>query len=303
MDDQKVWHTLSQAMYRPPANLVNEETQEIKQTGPICLGHIIEDKEHLDFPLNRSDGPAWYPTDMPIEPANYMQFKWTKKDNGEWHSSLGANIPLSNTLAIAARANVEAAMKQSLSTFWMIERLEAQYIQPTDTFVNRAMEHPKVKQFANERYSWKFYMITGLLLAKGKKTKKTEESNSGSGSAGLSVSAAKVAEGHGDVGGSNEHSTQVEVEGIDDHVWAIRLAEVSRTWPSKRWKIKTFFEGAVFEEDDNTNQRLDGSTVKRTLAGEGLGHLQVVGEGETGSDFFVIGLKAEEISSSSVPSA
>ena len=45
MDDQKVWHTLSQAIYRPPVQEVNKDTQEIRQKGPICLGHIIEDSE------------------------------------------------------------------------------------------------------------------------------------------------------------------------------------------------------------------------------------------------------------------
>ncbi|KAJ8128124.1 hypothetical protein O1611_g5512 [Lasiodiplodia mahajangana] len=275
---------------RPEAG---KDNKEIKQTGPICLGHIIEDKAHLDFPLNRSEGPAWYPEDMPIEPFNYMQFKWTKTDKGEWHSSSGANVPLAATVGITARADVEAAMKKSLSTFWMIERLEAQYIQPTDTFVNRALKHPKIEESIQGKLSWTVYMITGLLVARGKKSKKTEESQSVLGSAGLGVSATKAAGGHINVGVSREQDTQMEAEGIDDHIWALRLAEVSKPWSSKRWKIKTFFEGAVFEEGDNTNPSLDRSTVERTLTEEGLGGFQVIGEGEGGSDFFVIGPKPE----------
>lgn len=188
MADQKVWHVLRQTIYLPPKETV-EQNQEIRQSGSICLGDILQDLDHLDQRINE-DGPVPYPLNMPIYKPTTSKFKWSKTENGEWHLSAGVDVSVPQVPGLMIGADLKAAMKSSVGRFYDIERLEANFIQPRTPYLNAAMEDPCVEKWLQRHMSpltksWKFYMITGLLIARGKKTNKAVESNSSMASGGF----------------------------------------------------------------------------------------------------------------------
>lgn len=191
MADQKVWHVLGQTIYLPPNQYKIAETGETKQSGSMCLGDILKGLDYLDFRINE-EGPAPYPVNMPVEKATTSTFKWHQTEDGEFHLSAGANVPIAQAGGINVGAETEAAMKKSISRFFEVASLEAHYIQPRTPYVNRAMSDKYVVAWLDENKSlitksWKFYMITGLLIARGKKSKKTDETRSSDISGGFNV--------------------------------------------------------------------------------------------------------------------
>ena len=108
-------------------------------------------------------------------------------------------------------------------------------------------------------------------------------------------SAPTVAEGHAKAGHSAELATTVEAGGMDDFVWAIRLAKISRRWPAKVWSIQTYFRDAVFEdEDEDEEEGLCTGAVKTMLEADGLRNFEVVGGQGEGSTPFIIRAKAKQ---------
>lgn len=97
-----------------------------------------------------------------------------------------------------------------------------------------------------------------------------------------------VAEGHAQAGRSTEQETKFEAGGMDDFIWAIRLAKVSKKWPEKEWSIQTHFKDAVFEEREHEGEICDVNVVKNMLETEALRDYELLGGQETGSAFFVI---------------
>lgn len=70
--------------------------------GPICLGHLIPDLQHLDNVINRH-GPLDIPPDMPIYPtkAHDLTFEINKSPGVEL--SANAGVPIAAAVGVTIK--------------------------------------------------------------------------------------------------------------------------------------------------------------------------------------------------------
>ncbi len=174
------WFVLKQSHYSPPKD----------GQGPIQLGHMVPDLKDLNFVINQKTGPLPLPRGMVVYESPLEDVKWeARKDNGV--ALYGqAEIPIAPALGIiSAGGHAGFSSKSSVTTSWKLKTLNRMYIQPTTAYIEDSLEDPAVRSYIEKNQflkTWKLFMITGLIVARGATFCK-KEGNGGGSSIGPNV--------------------------------------------------------------------------------------------------------------------
>lgn len=166
----KCWFVLQQTHYPPP---VIPKNGTGTSSGPICLGHLIPDLKHLDNVVNRH-GPLWIPLDMPIYPTKAWDLTWEVNKNKRVDISGNAGVPIAAAAGLIIKQDAGVAFKRTVENFWEFESLDTFIIQPTSEYVEDSVEDEEVSTYLQKRglfRSSSLFMITGIIVARGAKTK------------------------------------------------------------------------------------------------------------------------------------
>jgi len=196
----KCWFVLQQTYFQP----ADIKTMRSGYTDkPLSLGHIISDLKHLDNVINR-EGYEPFPVAMQIQKVNLKNFNWERNSGSEVTvglqgggsgSSSGAAALLSVPTPIpVSGAEVEGgittAFQKRVKRHWQFDRLEMYIVQPTESYVDRAMEIEAVEAHVRDSAASavgfrQVYMVTGIVVARGG----ARMSESRAGESGLTVGA------------------------------------------------------------------------------------------------------------------
>jgi hypothetical protein len=160
----KCWFVLKQTHYPPPV-IPKNGTGKVGGSGPICPGHLIPDLKHLDNVINRH-GPLDIPLDMPIYPTKAWDLTW------EVNKSHGVDIS-----GVAIKLDARVAFTRTIKNFWEFVSLDTFIFQPTSEYVEDSVEDDEVAAYLKRRGflgSSTIFMITGVIVARGAKTKTSE---------------------------------------------------------------------------------------------------------------------------------
>lgn len=162
----KCWFVLPQTHYPPPEIPKNGVG---KTTGPICLGHLVPDLEHLDNVINRRE-PLQIPPDMPIYSSSKCDFTWESHQSQGFDFSSNVGLPIAAAVGITVKGDAKVAFERSVKNFWEFDSLETAIFQPTAEYIEDSMESDEVSAYLHERrfhISSSVFMITGIMVAKG----------------------------------------------------------------------------------------------------------------------------------------
>ncbi|RYP44077.1 hypothetical protein DL768_009422 [Monosporascus sp. mg162] len=280
----KCWFVLRQTHYPPPQE-EDDGNGATRQSGALCLGHFIEDLKHLDQVINVA-GPEPFPLDMPVYRTQPRQFKWEVNKDLGFEASVTAKVPVAAIASVNSKAEVGIALQRSVQRYWEIEQLDTMILQPTRSYINHCLasepivEHLKRKKLAG---GWSLFMITGLMIARGKVTGGGAESHDKNLHAGAGVAVPAIAEAS--LGGamSGKKSISASAEYSTDFVWAVRLSKITKGVFDSRWSQTTFSKGATF------NMNTKKESVETVLSTEGLANAdKITVEDEDSVEFFVI---------------
>lgn len=187
----KCWFVLRQTHYPPPTTEYLEDGREYQPgTNSLCLGDIITDLRRLDHRINQS-GPEPYPLDMLVQRTTSGRLQWITRDDGT--HELGGSFE-SPTLAaltgVTLGSDIELALKRSVSRYYDIESLETMIIQPRGTYLDRSLSHNDIRDWIKEKLllnigAWEAFMVSGMIVAQGKKSTQFDESAGPSMSSGM----------------------------------------------------------------------------------------------------------------------
>lgn len=170
----KCWFVLRQTHY-PPPDLPEFGVGIAK--GPICLGHVIPDLEHLDNVINNK-GPNEFPSDMQIYPSTAWDLAWeaSRTDGVGLEGTAGAPIAAAAGLEFSLSAGV--AFQKSIRNSNQFQKLETFIFQPTAEYVDDTVDDPQVAQYINQHttlgFSKSIFLITGIIIARGATTSREE---------------------------------------------------------------------------------------------------------------------------------
>lgn len=163
----KCWFVLRHQHYPPPTFTKTG----YKQTGgPLRLGHIIPDLQHLDNVINTKNGPLETPSDMPIYQTKSWDMTWKIDRDRGWNASASAGVPIAAAAGITVKADAGVAFQHSVQNFWDFESLETYIFQPTSEYVEDSLEDEQVASYIeNHKHfvSPSIFMVTGLIVARG----------------------------------------------------------------------------------------------------------------------------------------
>ena len=210
----KCWFVLQQTYFQP----ADIKTMRSGYTDkPLSLGHIISDLKHLDNVINR-EGYEPFPVAMQIQKVNLKNFDWERNSGSEVtvglqgggnssSSSSGSSSGGAALLSVASpspgtatatapvpgaevEGGITTAFQKRVKRHWQFDRLDMYIVQPTESYVDRAMEIEAVEAHVRDSAASavgfrQVYMVTGIVVARG--GAKTSESRSGE--SGLTVGA------------------------------------------------------------------------------------------------------------------
>jgi hypothetical protein len=141
--------------------------------GPICLGHLTPDLQHLDNVINRH-GPLDIPPDMPIYPTKAWDLTWEISNSDGVDVSATIGVPIAAAAGLTLKLDAGVAFKRTIKNFWEFASLDTFIFQPTDEYVEDSVEDDEVAAYLEKLgpfRSSKVFMITGVIVARGAKTK------------------------------------------------------------------------------------------------------------------------------------
>lgn len=168
----KVWFKLKQTHYPPPTDF--EGMVNGRETGPICLGHYIEDLKRIDFVLNRNDILA-FDDNMPVYKTTAVNFIWDDSSSTETGGKLGAGADAAIP-GVTLKANVKALFKNDIENYGEYERLDTHIVQITKSYVGDCLAVIDELTKYEKKPMWSLFVITGLMVAR--RPKKMIESSS-----------------------------------------------------------------------------------------------------------------------------
>jgi hypothetical protein len=184
------------------------------------------------------------------------------------------------------KLDVGVAFQRTVENFWEFESLDTFIIQPTSEYVEDSVEDEEVSTYLQKRglfRSSSLFMITGIIVARGAKTKASEVRKRDV-HGGLGVESPAIAEAGIDMSVSSEMRVSSAAQKTTDFVWALRLAKISMGLIDREWSHKTFSKGATFGLDDDAEL---GKQIIEALESEGLRGLERV-DVKPDDDVFVL---------------
>lgn len=180
MASSKCWFVLRHTHYPAPAFPDNGVGQS---KGPICLGHLIPDLQHLDNVINRH-GPEEFPPDMPAYLTQARDFNWqSEKDRGV-DLSAEVGLPIATAVGVMAKGSASVAFRRSVSNFSEFKSLDTFIVQVTPSYIQDALDAEEVSEYVRKHTkfgTWSMFMITGIIVAKGGRVSASEGGKKGIG--------------------------------------------------------------------------------------------------------------------------
>ncbi|KAF3182647.1 hypothetical protein TWF788_005961 [Orbilia oligospora] len=288
---ENCWFVLKQTHYPAPNA---DSMRKGKPTGPISLGHIIRDLKHLDQVIN-AESIKPFTRAMQIWETRMVDFKWNQAEEQATAVGAGITIPIVAAAGLAVGAHAGFAFRQSVKNYWEFEHLDRYIVQPTSSYVNDCLETEEIAQYVEEVQKlgyWSFFMITGLIVARGGGKSTTTEASGHEVSAGVNVSFPTLLEVGPEVTVSDSRESNFEVTHTTDFVWALRLAKISKGGLQRNWSMKTVFgresffgQSALFSEE---REKIDIEAVV-TAEGSRSDKFRVVQDDSLDSAFILFG--------------
>jgi hypothetical protein len=192
---------------------------------------------------------------MPIYRTTKHSLSFTDTTGPDISLSATAQIPTGTIPGVNVGGDVGLVFKRSVSRFWEFEKLETFIIRPTKPYVKDSLDDgggpvskylDRHRVLAGKSGSWTLYMISGIVIARGAKSGKIEDSKETGGNVGGKASALAVGEVGASVDIGNKKSVTVEFGGVSDFVWALKLTKVSKNLFGKDWEMETVSKGATY---------------------------------------------------------
>ncbi|EHK24364.1 uncharacterized protein TRIVIDRAFT_30927 [Trichoderma virens Gv29-8] len=249
----KCWFVLRQTHY-PAPKYTDRNMAYGEAKGPLRLGHLIPGPKAVDEVIN-SDAITPFPSNMHIFSTTTVNFWLSNKTEKETEAAAQGEIPIAAAAGVTVKVEAGVVFRKMMGDTWAIDRLETQIVQPTLTYLDACRKSAQVAAWIDKNKtfgSWKVYMISGLMIARGAKSERTKTSTSGAHG------------GAGGVGFTANIAIETSGQHADDFVWAIRLTEVSKGPFHSDLSRKPVMRGAVFAPGVN---KVD---VNAVFAEEGL---------------------------------
>ncbi|RDA92663.1 hypothetical protein CP533_3732 [Ophiocordyceps camponoti-saundersi (nom. inval.)] len=273
---EKVWFKLRQTHYPPgPEERILAGDGDDTKT-PICLGHIIPDLKHIDFPINGGEVVA-FPARMTVFKSESIHFKWHDGQRTGWGFALGAGGTIAAALGlVSVKASIRFAFQRSVDEYEEFERLDTYFVQPNRPYVEQCLRMALVKDHVEDKKDWSFFIITGIKVARaGKRSTRAASGTETGGGPQVKVPAVATAEATAQY--SNEAPRETEEGNMSDFIWAVRLAKVHKGVLMTDWSLDPFTHRATFGVGDEDEVDL-GLVIKD----EGLENFKVIDDEEAG---------------------
>ncbi|KAL2692429.1 hypothetical protein Neosp_002838 [[Neocosmospora] mangrovei] len=272
----KVWFKLRHTHNPAP----DEETLGTStETGPVLLGQFIPDLNHLDQVINRGDIKP-FPGEMKVWHSQTIKFKWDVSRSTQADASASARASAVAAAGLDIQASASGVFRKSVENYSEFESLDCYIVNPVKSYVNEYLAGGSVADHVKSEKAlgtWKLFMITGIMIARGANTSNKEEIyKEGHAKSGLSVPDVAGVSAEGNL--MNDTKQSSSGSSVTDFVWAIRLAKLSKTFGQvilqRDWSMITESEGATFEPGD------DEVDVADVVAREGMEEIGFVVEDE-----------------------
>ncbi|KAK3400913.1 hypothetical protein B0T20DRAFT_433108 [Sordaria brevicollis] len=240
--DNPTWLPLKQTHY-PPPSLPSMKTGH--PTGPLSLGHIIPDLQHLDNVIN-CHGFEPFPTGMDIMTATFQQSHF-KTGCSNTDISIHVKAEALPQL-VKAIPGVEAGMAAGTSYVnivddkWEYEALEEYAVYPSQEYVERALREQEVAEYirrSKKMGGWKVYMVTGIVVARGGGRQVCSEERGWGVEGSVKFNVPGITEFSPEVGWDKRTKSTVNGHHTADFVCAIRLVKISKSGLRSNWTMKT----------------------------------------------------------------
>ncbi|KAK8074299.1 hypothetical protein PG994_005198 [Apiospora phragmitis] len=272
---EKCWFVLRQRHYPAPVYTAPGKAFGDAE-GPIRLGHFVAGPKRLDQVLN-PDAVTPFPRDMRIWVTETAQFRLSRREGRVHDNTVGADAPVAAAAGLTVDAEAGVVFRRLMGEEWEIDRLETQIVQPTSAYLEQCSRSEHLASWV-ERHkllgTWKVYMISGIIVARGAKFGRNDGNEAGvhvSGEVDLFGAAGAKA----NIENKREKEVNISGQSLNDFVWAVRLTEVSKSLFQSNISQKTVTKGTVFASGP---KKLDMAELlfDAGLAGENVHDLEVL---------------------------
>ncbi|KAI0860595.1 hypothetical protein F4860DRAFT_478939 [Xylaria cubensis] len=249
----RCWFVLRHNYHNPPV-MPNHGIGKSK--GSLSIGHVITSTRLLDI-INPETGPVDYPPSMPVLTGKVYNFEWKSTDEGHIDVSTKLDTPIGAIFGVNISLGAGVAFQKAVNRFWEFDKLEAFTVNITQSYVDDTMETTEIESYVDKHKTWLFknpslYIITGIMV--GRKAKLLEVERKAHGvNAEVVAGASSIAAAGGsfDISSSKESSSSGQV---DDFIFAVRVAKITKGLLDKTWCWATMSEGATFSADDRSDE-------------------------------------------------
>ncbi|KAK6337070.1 hypothetical protein TWF718_009856 [Orbilia javanica] len=183
---ENCWFVLKQTHYPAPDV---DSMRKGKPTGPISLGHVIRDLKHLDQVIN-AEYVEPFTRAMQIHQTKMQNFQWNHTEEGERALEASVGVPVPPAPGLTVNASIGFAFRKSVKNYWEFEHLDRYIVQPTQPYLNECLESEEVSKYVERSQKfgfWSFFMITGLIIARGGGKNTAAEAQAHEVSAGVNL--------------------------------------------------------------------------------------------------------------------
>lgn len=147
------------------------------ETGPILLGQFIPDLNHLDQVINRG-GIRPFPGDMKVWHSQTIKFTWDDSRSRQANALGSATVPVAAAAGLDIQATASGAFQQSVENYSEFDSLDCYIVNPVKSYINEYLTEGSVADYVKSEKTlgtWKLFMITGIMIARGAKTRNKEK--------------------------------------------------------------------------------------------------------------------------------
>ncbi|KAK7946101.1 uncharacterized protein PG986_010422 [Apiospora aurea] len=242
----KCWFVLRQRHYPAPVYTAPGMAFGAAE-GPLRLGHFIAGPKALDQVINPDD-VAPFPRNMRIWATETAQFRLSRKDGRTHDNGFGADVPIAAAAGVTVGAEAGVVFRKVMGEDWEIERLDTQIVQPTAEYLEQCVQSGPLAAWV-ERHkllgSWKVYMISGIIVARGAKFGRNDGDEAGVNIGG-DVDLFGAAGAKTNIENKRDKEVNTSGQSMNDFVWAVRLTEVSKSLFRSEISQKIAKKGTVF---------------------------------------------------------
>lgn len=281
----KCWFVLRHTYHAPPDV---PEGGIGKPKGPVCIGHVTTSTKWLDI-INPENGPVEYPPSMPVWAGEAYNLEWKLTDDSSIDVSARVHSPIAAAAGVDVGLNASIAFKDSVNRGWEFEKLETSSVNITQSYVDDTMDSAEVKHYVARHKMWlvgnpALFIITGIMVGRKAKLSGSDQKERGINTeATAEVPEVAGTSGKFDISGKKEFSSS---QRVDDFVFAIRVAKVTKGVLDKDWSWATLSEGATFAAGDSPEERI--KSIKTQLEANGHGHAQTIGLEGNAEEVFIL---------------